>query len=77
MSCPMNRSFLVEHSQQTRGACNGDMVPGRITTVSTDPTVLPLLMFGTGAEVFRKAAAEVMGGEKAKQSFPRASPGAW
>lgn len=53
------------------------MVPGRITTVSTDPTVLPLLMFGTGAEVFRKAAAEVMGGEKAKQSFPRASPGAW
>lgn len=50
------------------------MVLGRITAVGTDPTVLPFLMFGTGAEVFKKTAAELMGGEKAKQSIHRTSP---
>lgn len=68
MSCPMNRSFLVEHSQQTRGACNGDMVPGRITTVSTDPTVLPLLMFGTGAE---KSSCRSDGRGESKAELPQ------
>lgn len=42
--------------------------------MGTDPTVLPFLMFGTGAEVFKKTAAELMGGEKAKQSIHRTSP---
>lgn len=32
--------------------------------MGTDPTVLPFLMFGTGAEVFKKTAAELMGGRK-------------